>query len=47
MSWLLSYVSALYSHVPDDLGVTIPSDVEGVILTRVEADELWSFVGSK
>jgi insertion element IS1 protein InsB len=47
MSWLLSYVSDLYSHVPDDLGVTIPSDVEGVILTRVEADELWSFVGSK
>jgi len=47
MSWLLAYLTELYQQVPDDLSVTIPSDIEGVILDRVEADELWSFVGSK
>jgi len=47
MQWLLGYISELYRTVPDDLGVTIPSDAEGVMLLRVEADELWSFVGSK
>ena len=47
MSWLLKYISDLYKQIPNDLGIEIPSDVEGVMLLRVEADELWSFVGSK
>lgn len=47
MSWLLKYLSELYGQIPDDLGIEIPSDIEGVMLLRVEADELWSFVGSK
>lgn len=46
-SWLLAYISGLYEATPRDLGVDVPSDVEGVVLTRVEADELWSFVGRK
>ena len=47
MKCLLAYLSELYQQVLDDLGVEIPSDIEGVMLLRVEADELWSFVGSK
>ncbi len=40
-------MSKLYGQIPDDLGIEIPSDIEGVMLLRVEVDELWSFVGSK
>lgn len=47
LSWLLRYIPGLYEQIPDDLGVEIPADIEGVMLSRVEADELWSFVGSK
>lgn len=47
MQWLLNYISELYRQIPDDLGVQLPPDIEGVMLVRVEADELWSFVGSK
>ncbi|WP_068466309.1 hypothetical protein [Candidatus Protochlamydia phocaeensis] len=46
-TWLMSYITELYHYVPDDLNLIIPQDIEGVFLTRVEADEIWSFVGHK
>lgn len=46
-TWLMSYITELYHQVPDDLKLVIPHEVEDVFLTRVEADELWSFVGHK
>lgn len=46
-TWLMGYLTELYSLVPDDLNLVIPQDVQGVFLTRVEADEIWSFVGHK
>ncbi len=45
--WILGHITELYQDVPDDLGVTLPPDSEGIMISRVEADELWSFVGSK
>jgi len=47
MTWLMHYISELYGNLSADLCLTIPTFIEGVFLTRVEADELWSFVGSK
>jgi len=41
MSWLLEYLSEVYQAVPEDLGVSFPPDCDGVLVTRVEADELW------
>jgi IS1 family transposase len=46
-TWLMGYIGELYSQVPGDLNLIIPEDVESVLLTRVEADEIWSFVGHK
>jgi insertion element IS1 protein InsB len=46
-TWLMGYITELYSLVPNDLNLVIPQDMEGVFLTRVEADEIWSFVGHK
>ena len=46
-TWLMGYITEVYSLVPEDLNLVIPQDVEGVFLTRVEADEMWSFVGHK
>lgn len=37
----------MYSKIPSDLNVTVPPDSLGLILEHLEADELWSFVGSK
>jgi IS1 family transposase len=46
-TWLMGYIAELYKQVPEDLNLVIPENVEGVLLTRVEADEMWSFVGHK
>jgi insertion element IS1 protein InsB len=46
-TWLLDFVKEAYSKTPSGLNVTVPPDSLGLILERLEADELWSFVGSK
>jgi insertion element IS1 protein InsB len=46
-TWLMSYITELYSLVLEDLNLVISQDMEGIFLTRVEADEVWSFVGHK
>jgi len=45
--WLLNFVREEYAHVPRDLNVKVPPESTGLILERLEADELWSFVGKK
>jgi len=50
LTWLLSYVSELYGDLPDDLNFrAVGGGTPAVALytLKVEADELWSFVGSK
>ncbi len=46
-TWLLSFIKEEYAKVPSDLCLTVPPDSLGLILERIEADELWSFVGKK
>jgi IS1 family transposase len=45
--WLLDFIKDEYEQVPKDLDVRVPPESTGLILERVEADELWSFVGKK
>lgn len=45
--WLLNFIREEYARVPRDLNVKVPPESTGLILERVEADELWSFVGRK
>ena len=46
-TWLLNFVGDEYAQVPRDLNVRVPPESTGLILKRLEADELWSFVGTK
>ncbi len=46
-SWLLNFIKDEYAKVPKNLSLEVPPDSLGLVLERVEADELWSFVGSK
>jgi len=54
LTWLLTFIIDLYSQTPDDIGVKIyeGEQKEGVMIRALEdmeteADEMWSFVGSK
>lgn len=46
-TWLLNFIAAEYAQVPRNLDVCVPPESTGLILERLEADELWSFVGTK
>ena len=46
LCWLLNFIEAIYLANPADLNFQIPDDAEIEILL-LEADEMWSFVGSK
>lgn len=45
--WLLDFIKEEYSKTPHDLNVQVPPESLGLVLERLEADELWSFVGKK
>lgn len=45
--WLLNFIQQEYAQVSRDLNVKVPPEATGLILERLEADELWSFVGKK
>jgi IS1 family transposase len=50
LRWLLSFIVEVYDKLPDHLNLRLPQDRKrGVYLSRLEAeaDEMWSFVGSK
>ncbi len=46
LTWLLSYISQIYQDLPGDLNLQF-SPQNKVLLFRVEADEMWGFVGKK
>jgi len=46
-AWLLNFIKEEYAQVPRDMNVRVLPGSAGLILERVEADELWSFVGKK
>ena len=45
--WLFNFIKQEYDQIPRDLNVRVPPECTGLILERLEADELWSFVGKK
>jgi insertion element IS1 protein InsB len=45
--WLLDFIKQEYASIPRNLNVQVPPNSLGLILERLEADELWSFVGKK
>jgi insertion element IS1 protein InsB len=47
LPWLCGFIAELYDRLPDDLGVRPVAASRRVEVLRLEADELWSFVGSK
>jgi len=47
MGWLLSFMNKVYKDVPDDLGFNGDKIDLELELVDAEADEMWSFVGSK
>jgi insertion element IS1 protein InsB len=48
-TWLLNFIKQEYEKVPQGLNIQTPPECEslGLVLERLEADELWSFVGKK
>ena len=46
LGWLLNFIAKLYEVVPEGLNFSVPDNAEIEILC-LEADEIWSFVGSK
>ena len=48
MPWLLDFLQSIFEALPDNLCAKVDScDESDVEIVEVEADELWSFVGSK
>lgn len=46
-AWLLTFIKHEYDQIPRDLNLRVPAESTGLVLERIEADELWSFVGTK
>ena len=49
LTWLLDFIAEVYEESPDDLNVKVCQALGVVQLLRLEAeaDEMWSFVGTK
>ncbi len=47
LTWLLDFIEQEYVRTPRNLSIQVPPDSLGLILERLEADELWSFAGKK
>ena len=48
MPWLLEFLQSIFEALPDDLCAKVDScDESDVEIVELEADEIWSFVGSK
>ena len=43
--WLLDFIKQEYASTPRNLNVQVPPNSLGLILERLEADELWSLIG--
>ena len=48
MPWLLEFLQSIFEVLPDDLCAKVNTcDESDVEIVEIEADEIWSFVGSK
>ena len=47
MPWLLEFVDTLIKELPEDLKAEVISEDDDIEVIIFEADELWSYVGSK
>ena len=47
MPWLLAFIDSLISELPEDLNAEVVAEDDKIEVVLLEADELWSYVGSK
>lgn len=47
MPWLLEFIDDLIAELPKDLNAEVVSENDEIEVVLLEADELWSYVGSK
>jgi DNA-directed RNA polymerase subunit RPC12/RpoP len=47
MPWLLGFIDSLIAKLPQDLNAEVVQDDDEIEVVILEADELWSYVGSK
>jgi hypothetical protein len=47
MPWLLEFIDGLIAELPEDLNAEVVTEDDDIEVVLLEADELWSYVGSK
>ena len=47
MPWLLEFIDSLIGELPNDLNAEVMTEDDEIEVVLLEADELWSYVGSK
>ena len=47
MPWLLEFIDSLVKELPEDLNAEVVTEDDELEVVLLEADELWSYVGSK
>ena len=47
MPWLLEFIGKIIEELPEDLNAEVMSEGDDIEVVVLEADELWSYVGSK
>lgn len=47
MSWLLEFIDDLIEELPKDLNAEVVAEDDEIEVVMLQADELWSYVGSK
>ena len=47
MPWLLEFISGVIAELPEDLNAEVVTENDEIEVVLLEADELWSYVGSK
>jgi transposase-like protein len=47
MPWLLEFIDSLIKELPEDLNAEVVTENDELEVVLLEADELWSYVGSK
>ena len=47
MPWLLEFISGVIAELPEDLNAEVVTENDEIEVVLLEADKLWSYVGSK
>ena len=47
MPWLLEFINGVIAELPEDLNAEVVAENDEIEVVVLEADELWSYVGSK